>query len=188
MKSKVDFPRTSERLSIRDFESSDREYLLSLPNDPSQLQYMLFDMGTVQCVDDFLAFTQALKKNEKRDAWHLALEEKGKHGCIGGVALMIEKEASCSAELGYWLIRPAWGKGYATEASQKMLHFGFVVLGLHRIWGKCHEKNTASAHVMEKLGMQFEGRIREHVWLRDHYRTSLLFSMLEHEYKEPGGQ
>jgi [ribosomal protein S5]-alanine N-acetyltransferase len=113
-----------------------------------------------------------------------ALESRVKQGLIGSVALMIEKDSPNSAELGYWFKRSAWGQGYATEAARFMLAVGFKTLKLHRIWGKCHVENPASAHVMEKVGMRLEGTIREHAWLRDHYRSSLLFSILETEYQE----
>ena len=63
------------------------------------------------------------------------------------------------------------GQGYAVEASRELLRFGFLELKMHRIWAKCHIENKASAKVMAKSGMVYEGTIREHIWLRDHYRT-----------------
>jgi RimJ/RimL family protein N-acetyltransferase len=144
---------------------------------------MVFRLGTEREIDDFLAFAQMQASIENRSEWHLALEESGNPGFIGSVALMVEKESPCSAELGYWFKRSAWGNGYATEACRFMLTWGFKSLALHRIWGKCHAENAASAHVMEKLGMRFEGKIREHIWLRDHYRSSLLYSILENEHQ-----
>jgi ribosomal-protein-alanine N-acetyltransferase len=51
------------------------------------------------------------------------------------------------------------------------------------VWGKCHAQNVASAKVMEKLGMVCEGTLREHVWLRDHFRSSRIYGMLEEGYK-----
>jgi [ribosomal protein S5]-alanine N-acetyltransferase len=161
---------------------------MQFASDPSQLQYMLFYLNTEKDIDGFLEMAQTEAKKENRLEWHFALEEKESRNFIGSVALMIEKDAPSSAELGYWFKREAWGKGYATEASRFMLHVGFKALGLHRIWGKCHVKNPASAHVMEKLGMKLEGCIREHVWLRDHYRSSLVFSMLEDEYRDQDAQ
>jgi [ribosomal protein S5]-alanine N-acetyltransferase len=184
MKAILDLPCTYGRLVVREFENSDRAALIEFTEDPSQLQYMMFSLGTEKEVGDFLSFAQTEAKKEDRCEWHFAIEEKGKPGCIGSVALMMERESPCSAELGYWFKRGAWGKGYATEASRFMLHLGFKTLGFHRIWGKCHVKNPASAHVMEKLGMKLEGYIREHVWLRDHYRSSMLYSMLENEYQD----
>ena len=66
-----------------------------------------------------------------------------------------------------------------------MLELGFRRLGFHRIWGKCHVLNAQSAKVLEKLGMTYEGTLREHVWLRDHFRSSRLYGMLKSEYRAP---
>jgi ribosomal-protein-alanine N-acetyltransferase len=183
MKSQLDFPYNNERLLIREFQSSDREALMEFSHDPSQSRYRMFSLRTEKEIDDFLEFAQTTAREQNRTEWHLALEEIGKPGCIGGIALMVEKDSSSSAEIGYWLKQSVWGQGYATEGVRFLLRLGFKTLGLHRIWGKCHVDNAASAHVMEKLGMSLEGRIREHVWLRDHYRSSLLYSILEHEYR-----
>jgi RimJ/RimL family protein N-acetyltransferase len=181
---KLEIPCTCGRLQVREFMPADRDALLEFTQDPSQLRYMLFKLGSEKEVDHFLEFAATAAREEKRLEWHLALETLGEPGLIGSVALMIEKEYPSSAELGYWFKQSAWGKGYATEAAHFALSMGFRNLGLHRIWGKCHVENPASAHVMEKAGMRLEGTIREHAWLRDHYRSSLLFSILESEFNE----
>jgi len=90
--------------------------------------------------------------------------------------------------LGYWFAREAWGRGYATESSRAMLELGFRRLGFHRVWGKCDELNAQSARVMEKLGLRYEGTLREHVWLRDHFRSSRIYGMLAGEYGRPPAQ
>ncbi|MFW5687963.1 MAG: GNAT family N-acetyltransferase [Spirochaetota bacterium] len=187
MESRVDLPHTSGRLLIRDFAPHDRDFLMRFTREPSRLAYMMFSLDTEEEVDGFLEFTRTQAVRERRDEWHFALEETASPGCIGGVALRMNDEEPDSAELGYWLERSARGKGYATEASRFMLDFGFRSLGLHRIWGKCHVDNRGSARVMEKLGMQLEGTVREHVWLRDHYRSSYLYSILEHEWRDRQG-
>ncbi|MBL8028507.1 MAG: GNAT family N-acetyltransferase [Fibrobacteres bacterium] len=172
----------THNLRIREFVQNDRDSLLDFVRTPGQLRYMMFNMETEKDVDDLLSYAKGQILSAGRIEWHFAIEEKDRDGCIGGVALMKKSESDTSAEIGYWLKQPYWGKGYATEASMFMLEFGFKNLGLHRIWGKCHIDNTASAKVMEKLGMTFEGKIREHVWLRDHWRSSLQFSILESEF------
>ena len=188
MKSKVDIPCTYGRLYIREFNESDRPSLLEFAEDPSLLQFMLFNLGNDTEIDGFLTLAQAEANKENRMEWHFALEEKETRTFLGSVALMLEKDSPSSAELGYWFKRDAWGKGYATEASRFLLHVGFQSIGLHRIWGKCHVRNPASARVMEKLGMKLEGCIREHVWMRDHYRSSKIYSMLENEYQPRPGK
>jgi RimJ/RimL family protein N-acetyltransferase len=59
-------------------------------------------------------------------------------------------------EVGYGFDRPHWGKGYATEAANAWLRYGFETAGLARIVAVAAPENTASRHVMEKLGMRYE--------------------------------
>ena len=66
-------------------------------------------------------------------------------------------EAGPDVELGYTLARAAWGRGYATEAARAVLHWGFAGLRLHRIVAVADPANTASLHVLEKLGMARRG-------------------------------
>jgi ribosomal-protein-alanine N-acetyltransferase len=79
------------------------------------------------------------------------------------------------------LTRRYWGQGYATETGKALLTFGFDGLGLHRIFATCDPANVPSAHVLEKIGMQREGRIREHKWAKRRWRDSLLYAILDYE-------
>lgn len=72
--------------------------------------------------------------------------------------------ANSSAELGYWIGVPFWNRGYATEAARRVLIFGFAYFRLHRIHASHFGSNPASGRVMEKIGMQYEGCRREHVF------------------------
>jgi RimJ/RimL family protein N-acetyltransferase len=80
---------------------------------------------------------------------------------VGAISLKLALEHR-RAELGYWIAVPHWGHGYATEAARAMLGYGFAKMGLHRIEATYLTRNPASARVMEKLGMSFEGVQREH--------------------------
>lgn len=62
-----------------------------------------------------------------------------------------------SAELGYWIGEPFWGKGIATEATNQMTHFGFNHLNLKRIYAGVFGYNIASMRVLEKCGFEKEG-------------------------------
>jgi [ribosomal protein S5]-alanine N-acetyltransferase len=79
---------------------------------------------------------------------------------IGCVGLRIDRDDD-RAELGYWIGRPYWGQGYCTEAVRAVLAFGFAELGLNRIHAHHFVRNAASGRVMQKAGMQREGRLRQ---------------------------
>ena len=76
-----------------------------------------------------------------------------------------------TGEIGYVLNPDYHGKGYGTEAAERVVRFGFEELELHRIEAKFIMGNEASLHVMEKLGMRFEGYRRDGMWIKDGYRT-----------------
>jgi RimJ/RimL family protein N-acetyltransferase len=176
-------PIRTNRLLIREFQASDREALLAVVRDPDQIKHMLLFLDTEAQLDVFLSMVIAGAHAELRLQWHFAAADAATGRYLGSCCLMVEHDCPSSAELGYWFLRQAWGKGYATESSAAMLDLGFRRLGLHRVWGKCHTQNAASAKVMEKLGMTYEGTLREHVWLRDHFRSSRIYGMLADEYK-----
>jgi [ribosomal protein S5]-alanine N-acetyltransferase len=69
------------------------------------------------------------------------------------------------AELGYVLSREHWGKGLMPEAVRAVIRFGFGRMELNRIQARCVAENTASARVMEKAGMTYEGTLRESEYL-----------------------
>lgn len=64
-------------------------------------------------------------------------------------------------DLGYRFMKKYWGKGYATEASQICLKYGFETLGLKRIIAKAMPDNIGSIKVMQKLGMNFRGYVND---------------------------
>ncbi|HEY6089947.1 MAG TPA: GNAT family protein [Gemmatimonadaceae bacterium] len=100
---------------------------------------------------------------------------------VGVTSLMINAEHR-RAELGYWIALDRWNKGYATESNQRLIDYGFEVLGLHRIEARHFLRNPASGRVMQKLGMQAEGVEREWALKDGHYESLAVYSILEREW------
>ncbi len=86
------------------------------------------------------------------------------------------------AELGYWLAASAWGRGFATEAAQAVVDFGFRELGLARVYAQVLAGNRASLGVLDKLGMVHEGVKRQHVNKARRLRDVLLYGLLRDEW------
>ena len=80
-------------------------------------------------------------------------------GCIG--MLPQNDVARLSAEVGYWLGEPYWGRGIATGALKALTEYAFSELGLIRLYATVMEWNPASARVLEKAGYEYEGRLRK---------------------------
>ncbi len=101
---------------------------------------------------------------------------------MGMVTLRIDATHD-SAELGYWLGVPFWGRGLGSAAAQLMLDHGFRKLGsenqgLHRIEAFCNADNPASARILEKLGMRQEGIQRDGIKRWGVYKDTLCFGVL----------
>ena len=86
------------------------------------------------------------------------------------------------AELGYWLAAPAWGHGFATEAAQAAVDFGFRDLGLARIYAQVLAGNRGSLAVLDKLGMVNEGVKRQHVNKARRLHDVVLYGLLRDEW------
>jgi len=84
-----------------------------------------------------------------------AITEREGGQLVGTLGLTIKPEDR-SAEMGYWIGYPFWGRGFCTEAAAAVLDFGFAVLPLDRIHAHHFERNPASGRVMLKIGMQEE--------------------------------
>ena len=103
-------------------------------------------------------------------------------GPIGAVGLeMRESDFRHSAELGYWLGKPFWGRGIITEAARAMTAYGFETLGLTRIYAHVKAHNGASERVLEKAGYQREGLLRKAVLKEGAPVDYLLFAILRED-------
>ncbi len=80
----------------------------------------------------------------------LTLRESGE--LLGACGLTVDDDGR-AAELGYWLGRPHWGRGYASEGAAAVLAFAFNEFGLERVYAHCMVRNPASARVLARLGL-----------------------------------
>ena len=96
----------------------------------------------------------------------------------------MDKVDDIEANIGYEFDPKHWNQGYATEAAHAIVDFGFAHFGVHRVWADCVAENTGSAHVLEKLGMQLEGHLREKEYFKGRYWDALIYAVLVQEWNE----
>jgi len=91
-------------------------------------------------------------------------------------------------EISYVLHPDLWGRGLGTSAARRLLEIGFGEHRLHRVFATCDPRNVASAGVLRRLGMTHEGRLREAMVIRDGWRDSDVYSVLDREWEasQPG--
>ena len=70
-----------------------------------------------------------------------------------------------------------------SEAAGTLLAFGFQGMHLHQIIGTCYPANHASIRVLEKVGMHFEGCLRENRWCKGNWRSTNVHALLEREWQ-----
>ena len=110
-----------------------------------------------------------------------AIERRSRKRIIGAVGLTIDGE-NRNAELGYWVGKRYRNMGYATEAAELMLMYGFEELNLNRIHAHHFSRNPASGRVLEKIGMKKEGKLRQHAFKWDSFEDLVLYGILREEY------
>jgi ribosomal-protein-alanine N-acetyltransferase len=101
---------------------------------------------------------------------------------VGLGELNVRSVANQQAEIGYSLHPDWWGRGVGTQLARQLIRFGFERLDLHRIYATCDPRNLASARVLAKAGMTYEGRLRHTAHIRDGWRDSEMFSILRDEW------
>jgi RimJ/RimL family protein N-acetyltransferase len=83
-------------------------------------------------------------------------------------------------DIGYVLDPAHWGRGIATVAASQLVAIAFREHELHRLAATCDPRNTASTAVLRRLGMTYEGRMREVMLIREGWRDSEIYSLLAH--------
>lgn len=119
---------------------------------------------------------------EPRSRFVFAVMVKERNGLIGAGEFHISDFTNKVGEIGYVINPDYWGMGFATETAKQLIGFGFEQLNLHRIYATCDPRNIASSKVLKKAGMIEEGRLREDILLKDGWRDSLIYSILEQEW------
>lgn len=144
----------TERLILRKWMESDAESLYKYAKDPA--------VGPIAGWPPHKDIAESLDiiRNVLQGEECYAICEKGDNEAIGAVELklcghteMTKREDEC--ELGYWLGKPYWGRGYMPEAAEELIRRGFEELGMTTIWCGYYDGNQKSRRVQEKLGFKF---------------------------------
>src|SRR5215216_1771629 len=174
---------TTERLILRDFVESDWEAVLAYEQKPLYLRYYEWTERTPEAVRAFIQRFLDHQKQDPRIKFQFAVTLKSTGQLIGSCGVRRNSAEAHEGDMGYELDPNYWGKGYATEAARTVLHFGFSHMGVHRISAFCVADNIGSAHVLEKIGMQQEGRLRQNEYYKGRWWDTLLYAILYDEWQ-----
>ena len=172
-------------VTLRDFRHDDAAAVLSIVGDDQVTRWLSFESRDEAGTAAMLKGTIDRAQQPARTEFYLAVVLPGDE-LVGFARLGLDGVKA--AKLGYAIHVRHWGRGYATDAARTLTGFGFRELGLHRVSAAIGPDNAASIRVAQRLGMSYEGRIRDHVHTNGAWRDSLLCSVLEHEWPPPSSE
>jgi ribosomal-protein-alanine N-acetyltransferase len=172
----------TKHLYLREWHVHDLTALHTLDTDPEIQRYRNDTIIAEEQTREYLDWVTTLAHDSERTHYPFAVILSSSEQVIGACFLQVTNWALREAEVAYSLQRHLWNQGYTTEAAQALVGYGFDTLQLHRIWAKCIAENIGSWRVMEKIGMQREGYLRENRWLHGQWWDILLYAILDHEW------
>lgn len=171
----------TERLKLRAFIASDAHDIIRLAGDREVASTTRFIPHPYELpvAQQWLASLPLLHEQGTLLNFGITLAATGE--LIGSISLIINA-TDRHAELSYWIGKPYWNKGYATESGRAILRHAFENLRLHRVYAQHMARNPASGRVLKKLGMTQEGMFREHRYKWGVYEDLLVCGMTEKEW------
>jgi ribosomal-protein-alanine N-acetyltransferase len=171
----------TERLVLRALRPDDAEAMFEYAGAPDSPYVIFTAHKTIEESRKVIADVSTATAEGKMLMWGVTLRGEGRLVGTSGFGHITARHAQ--AELGYILHRRLWNQGFATEAVRAVVRFGFETLGLNRIEARCFAPNVASARVMEKNGMTFEGVMREQIFAKGKFQDMREYSILRREWK-----
>jgi ribosomal-protein-alanine N-acetyltransferase len=173
-----------DRVILREVQpEQDSAAAFVLGSDPEFFRYLPHEPVTTQ--EEELTFLSSLHDTARmrpRREYHLGVLSKEADEFVGMARLTISTPSHRGGDIGYGIRPDQWGRGFATEAARLIVGFGFDQLGLHRISAVHHPENRASGRVLQKVGMQREGLLRENMLAHGAWRDSIAYAILDREW------
>jgi len=178
-----DYPVRTARLALRPWRSEDLEDYVAIRTDPEVARHI---PGHPLTRDESIEwFAQAGSEIKKAgQALSLAIERLEDATIVGMAGLYWRNDVHRQAEIGFILLPPFFGQGFATEASAALLELAFVGLGAHRVFAVLDASNRASEKVCQRLGMRREGLHVGAYVDGDTWVDSLTYALVEEEWRK----
>jgi RimJ/RimL family protein N-acetyltransferase/diadenosine tetraphosphate (Ap4A) HIT family hydrolase len=171
------------RILLRPIVEEDVEAIFEYCGDPEVSKFSTWQ--THKTIQDSMALVKYARANYKRgnsEPYGIVLKTNPKK-VIGTVGWFWNTQQHRSIEIAYALARPLWGKGLIVEAVKSLVNEALKTNDIHRISSRCISENKASQRVMEKLGMQFEGTLRQSMFIKGRFFDMTHLSMTKEEWE-----
>lgn len=172
----------TDGLELRLFEEEDAEPYSELINmNRDELNKWFPWVEQSRYPEGVLRFIrEARARFEDGGALELALWHEGKP--VGSVGLNdINHRNNRSANIGYWLSKSLWGRGFMTASCRRIIDLAFRERELNRLEIRCAVDNLRSQRIPERLGFKREGVLRQGQRIHDGFQDMILYSMLAEE-------
>ena len=168
---------------LRSYRAEDIDAIVKHANNPRVARHLRERFPQPYTRPDAVDWIRHTKEYEPGTILAIATSEEA----IGGVSLNRQDDVyRHSAELGYWLAEPYWGRGIATRAVRATCGVGFQDQDLARIFACVFEENIRSCRVLEKTGFTLEGVHRKAVFKNGALTDEKMYALLREEWQPRG--
>lgn len=168
---------TTTRLTLRPLTAGDAADLFAVFSDPAVVRYWSAEPWTSIAFAES-AIARALEGYRDGSEVRFGIELAETGALVGTVNLHRFFPQNRRCELGYALASRHWGKGFATEALEVALDYGFHELRLNRVEADIDPRNDASAAVLERLGFRKEGYMPERWFVHGQMADTVNYGLL----------
>jgi [ribosomal protein S5]-alanine N-acetyltransferase len=171
----------SERLKLRPLEKKDAPFVQRLAGaaEVANTTLLIPHPYPDGAAEGFIEMTHADWDKGEQYVFAITLRSGGE--LCGAIGLKLSPKHE-RGELGYWIGVPFWKQGYCTEAARAVLEFAFERLKLNSVVAHHFVRNPASGRVLQKIGMKYEGRLRQHVKKGERFEDLECYSILRSEW------
>lgn len=166
---------------LRAYEKNDLEIARKFVNDPEVKKYLIPGIPFPLRVDDEEKWYNSLNPFGKGE-YSFAIEriEDGKY--IGGCGINKVDWKNSVAEVGIFLGKPYWNKGYGTDAMRVLVNFIFSEMNINKVKLEVFSFNERAIRSYEKVGFKIEGALREEIFRNGKYYNVIVMGLLRKEW------
>jgi RimJ/RimL family protein N-acetyltransferase len=179
----VFIPIRTKRLLIRPFQLDDLAAYHARRSDPDVARYQDWEMPYSMERAEKAVSSMVAMEGPESDKWWMAVVCDAETGEVFGDVGAELSWGGRTAEVGYTFAKEHWGNGYAVEALEALVEYLFDEVGVTRVSGMLHPGNRASAMVLERVGLLFEGETKSSFWVGDELSDDWLYGMTRADWE-----
>lgn len=176
-------PIRTQRLVIRALRPDDARDLAERRNDPRAAELQNWELPFPEERARAMVESIAAMDGPANEEWWMAVVADADSGATFGDVVVHLSWEGRTAEVGYTLSPDHWGRGFASEAVAALVEYLFDEMEVTRVMGMLHPANVASAQVLERNGLLFEGHTRSSFWLAGEVSDDYLYGMTRQDWE-----